>query len=184
MFNPATMYHRPSFPKTFASKFGAIASSDGTGYSPVSCFCLTQFLLLTAHVLNVCTALEAYRSPHLIWQSASSGLPKQPWRHTRDSAHFSSARQPASSTLHLERRHLPVSTVRASMAPAAFGRERESAAAAAKAATPPRSFSPKELRPSSRRSSSSSSRSDGALDEVDVASSEEARTTIAAERRR
>ena len=44
-------------------------------------FCLTQFLLVTAYVLNVCTALEAYRSPHLIWQSASSGLPKQPWRH-------------------------------------------------------------------------------------------------------
>eukprot|EP00982_Pelagococcus_subviridis_P017698 31558-Pelagococcus_subviridis.AAC.5 len=60
------MYHRLSFANTFASNPDAMASRGGTGYSPVSCFCFTQFLFVTAHVLNVCTALDAYRSPHLI----------------------------------------------------------------------------------------------------------------------
>ena len=73
------------------------------------------------------------------------------------------------------------------MAPAAFGRERESAAAAAKAATPPRSFSPKEFAPAPDAPlliPVGPRRRWPALDEVDVASSEEARATIAAERRR
>ena len=62
------MYHLFLFVQSSMVTFSfvSIASKSGTGYSPVDFLCATHAFLETAHVLNLCTAGDAYKSPHRI----------------------------------------------------------------------------------------------------------------------
>lgn len=109
LFKPADMYHLPPFPfQMVVSKLLTIDSGAGSGHSPSSCFWGTHLFWLTAQLLNLPTTSFSNKSPHLIWQAASSARLLQVLRHTTLARHFGFSMHSANSFWQDCSRHLPI----------------------------------------------------------------------------
>merc|ERR1719424_2557379 len=117
LFRPAEMYHGPV--KVFGLNSLTSPPPVGTGHEPSSARCGTQSLAVTAHLVNWSTAGLLNLSPHVIWQSPSSGWLLQVWMQTRLAKHDPSVMHFARGAVHWVTTHVP--TAAASSASAGCG---------------------------------------------------------------